>query len=72
MRPRGSIVQITKETHPWFPCLVIVSEVKSSGVQGYITIPRNDGEKCENAYIRLNNDEFEPVGKAAIVVEGSS
>lgn len=63
----GGIVQITDENHPWFPCLVIVSEVKSWGIEGYVTIPRNDGEPCGNAYIRLESRVFERVGASAIV-----
>jgi hypothetical protein len=62
----GDIVQITNSEHKWFPCLIIVSEIKSFGIQGYITVPKNDGSGG-NAYTRLNNREFEKVGRALLV-----
>ena len=64
----GDIVQITNGSHHWFPCLVIVREVKSFGCQGYVTIPRNDGEKCGNAYILLKKEDYESVGARAVLV----
>ncbi|MCK9543756.1 MAG: hypothetical protein M0R03_17185 [Novosphingobium sp.] len=68
---KGTIVQITNEQHHWFPCLIIVDEIKSWGIRGYITVPNNDREKTNgNAFIRLNNEEFEIVGKANIVYKG--
>lgn len=63
----GDIVQITRQTHLWFPCLVIVSEVKSWGSQGYVMIPTNDGTGTKNAYIRPRNEQIEFVGKALIL-----
>lgn len=58
----GDIVQITDETHEWFPSLIVVSEVKSFGVQGYVHIPMKG-----DAYIRLDKSKYERVGRAAIV-----
>jgi len=58
----GDIVQITDEEHPWYPCLVIVDEPRSWGIQGYLTIPLK-GE----AYIRLTDKQIEICGKAKIV-----
>lgn len=67
---KGTIVQITNIEHHWFPCLIIIDEVKNWGIQGYITIPNNNKEeKNGNAFIRLNNEEFEIVGKANMVIE---
>lgn len=66
----GDIVQIINEKHHWYPCLVIVSEVKSWGVQGYLTIPQDNSGNVANAYIRLTNEDILIVGKAAIVVGG--
>jgi len=60
----GDIIQITDADDKWFPCLLIISEVKSWGVQAYITIPRNDGEPLGNAYYRIANDKFQKVGVA--------
>lgn len=60
------IVQITDETHHWYPCLIIVSEPKSFGIQGYITMPFNVNEPNGAAFIRLKFDQVERVGRAAI------
>jgi hypothetical protein len=64
----GDIVQIIDETDHWFPCLIVVSEVKTWGVQGYVTIPRNGEDPNGNAYRRLAFDKVERVGRANIVV----
>lgn len=65
----GDIVQITEPDHHWYPCLVIVSEVKSWGIQGYLSIPQDNNGNVANAYIRLINEVFEPVGKAVIIAK---
>ena len=68
----GDIIQITKEDHSWFGCLLMVSEVKSWGVQAFVAIPcRNDRREVNHAYIRLNADEFELVGKAVMIPQGT-
>lgn len=69
MIEKGDIIQITDESDKWYPCLLIVSEVKSWGVQAYITIPRNDGEQLGNAYYRIENGRFERVGSAVVLAE---
>lgn len=66
---KGTIVQITNSDHHWYPCLVIVSEVKSWGIQGYISIPSDNRGNVGNAYIRLSTDQFEVVGEAKLVAE---
>lgn len=63
----GDIIQITDESNKWFPCLLIVSEVKSWGVQAYITIPKNDGTRLGQAYYRIENGKYEKVGSAILV-----
>jgi len=72
MKPVGvyqdDIVQIVDRNHHWFPCLVVVSDVKSWGIQGYVTIPTNDNEPNGNAYIRLETAQFDRVGRANVVV----
>lgn len=67
---KGDIIQITEEGDPWFPALLIVSEVKPWGVQAYaIILNSNDGsKKVGNAYRRLKFELFEKVGMAMIVV----
>lgn len=63
------IVQITDATHPWFPCLLVVSEVKSWGVQAFACVPKsNDGSAPPGqAYNRLRWDQVEHVGTAVII-----
>jgi hypothetical protein len=63
------IVQITDATHAWYPCLMVVSEVKTWGVQAWAFIPKsNDGsEPPGQAYNRLRWAQVEKVGTAIIV-----
>lgn len=65
------IIQIAPP-HKWGGCLAVVSELKSFGVQAYVSIPRNDGAAPGDAYIRLTWDDFEPVGAHAIFVRQDS
>jgi len=64
----GDIIQITNEDDPWFPSLLIVSEVKSWGVQAYTIIPASNtgDEKPGNAYRRLKYELVTKVGTAAV------
>lgn len=67
----GDVVQITNQDHHWFGCLIVVSEPKSFGCQGYITIPHNNAGNVGDAHIRLNHSDFERVGHA-VLVRGSA
>jgi hypothetical protein len=51
------IVQITDIENEWFTALLIVDEVKSWGIQGYIFVPRSG-----RAFYRIENGKFEKVG----------
>lgn len=64
----GDIIQITHESHSWYPCLLIVDEVKEWGVQAYVIVPNsNDGtEPAGRAYNRIKNEDFVKVGTAEI------
>ncbi len=68
---QGTIIQITDDTHPWFPALLIVDEVKSWGVQACCMIPENNQtpKSCGHAYNRLNTGTFKVVGEAEIYPE---
>lgn len=68
---RGDIVQITDETHAWYPALLIVGERKSWGVQAVAIIPKsNDGSELPaQAWNRLTWDQIECVGIATVVPE---
>lgn len=61
---KGDVVQITNQEHHWFPCLIVVSESKDFGIQGYVTVPKKG-----DAFIRLNHDDFEVVGKSRVIAE---
>jgi len=56
---KGDIIQITNDDDKWFPCLLIVDEVKNWGVQGYISIPLQGA-----AYYRIKHEGFKKVGTA--------
>jgi len=57
----GSIVQVNPKNDVFGGCLVVVSEVKSWGIQGYVQAP---GEKGQ-AYIRVSIGNFENTGGTA-------
>ncbi len=61
----GDIVQITDPSDNWYPCLLIVSEVKSWGIQGCVIMPTPKGTR--EAYYRIENGKFQVVGKAILV-----
>lgn len=56
---KGDIVQVRPE-HRWAHCLAVIDEVKSWGVQAYVTMytPHGTGP----AYVRLKYDDFDIVG----------
>ena len=56
----NEIIQIAPP-HKWGGCLAVVSEMKSFGVQCYVSIPHNDGTPPSDAYIRITWEEFERV-----------
>lgn len=68
---KGDIVQIVDKSNKWFPCLMIVSEIRAGGVQGYTYIPAG----CTNApadcaaYYGIANGKYEKVGTAAFIAE---
>lgn len=64
----GSVVQITDETHAWFPAFVLVTEVKSWGIQGCCLIPKsNTAHDVQEAHNRLTFDQVELVGQSLII-----
>lgn len=71
MVAENDIVQIINPEHHWFPALVIVDEPKSFGCQGYIHIPADNRGNVNQAYIRLESDDFIKVGEA-VVIRGES
>lgn len=63
---KNDIIQAIEGTGIWQGCLLIVDEVKSWGVQAYMTIPDQG-----TAFMRFKTGEFEIVGHACMVIEDS-
>lgn len=70
MFKENDIVQIIDATHPWYPALMIVEEVKVWGVQAYCLIPQSNSEhNLACMYNRLTNNQIMKVGHAEVVRE---
>lgn len=69
---KGDIVQLNPETtqNPMFRgCLMVVSEPKTFGAQGYVQALGEKGEPGGQAYYRANWDEMEHCGRAHWEIE---
>jgi len=62
----GDIVQVNPEKETFGGCMVVVTEVKSWGIQGYVQNAGVDGQ----AYIRLKTEDFESTGGRAVWIAG--
>lgn len=60
----GDIVQVNPEREMFGGCMVVVTEVKPWGIQGYVQNAGQDGQ----AYIRLKHEDFEHTGGKAVWV----
>ena len=58
----GDIVQVTPDKEMFGACMVVVTELKSFGIQGYVQSAGVAGQQ----YIRLKFDEYEYTGGRAI------
>lgn len=58
----GDIVQVNPEVDTFGGCMVVVTEVKSWGIQGYVQSAGVPGQQ----YIRLNWKDIEPTGGKAV------
>ena len=58
----GDIVQVDPSKEVFGGTMVVVTEVKSWGIQGYVQSAGVEGQ----AYIRLNFEDFEATGGKAI------
>lgn len=67
----GVVVQLSPEVgNPMFAaCMMIVTEVKGFGAQGYVQSLGEKGKPGGQAHYRANWDEMEFVGAAQWVVE---
>jgi hypothetical protein len=57
----GDIVQINPDAGMFGACLMIITEPKDWGAQGYIRVPGKEGG---NAFFRCKYENMELVGKA--------
>lgn len=63
----GTIVQLNPDTcrnRMFAACLMVVTEPKSFGAQGYVQALGEDGEPGGLAFYRAEFDEIEPCGRA--------
>jgi hypothetical protein len=60
----NDIVQVSPDKEIFGGCMVVVTELKSFGIQGYVQSAGVEGQ----AYIRLAFCDFEPTGGRAIWV----
>ena len=58
----GDIVQVDPGVETFGGCMVVVTEVKSWGIQGYVQSAGVEGQ----AYIRLECQDYEATGGKAI------
>lgn len=60
----GTIVQVTaKDYGTWYGQILVVSEVKEWGIQGYLDIP-NKGP----AYLRVKHGDYDIIGIATLTL----
>ena len=62
----GDIVQVNPEYEMFGACMVVVTEVKDWGIQGYVQSAGVEGQQ----YIRLKFGEIEATGGSAVWVVG--
>ena len=60
----NEIVQVKPDKETFGGCMVVVTEVKSWGVQGYVQSAGVPGQQ----YIRLKSEDFETTGGMAVWV----
>lgn len=62
----GDIVQVNPDFEVFGGCMVVVTEIKSWGIQGYVQSAGVPGQQ----YIRLKTEQIEPTGGKAVWVVG--
>ena len=62
----SDIVQVSPDKEMFGGCMVVVTEVKSWGIQGYVQSVSIKGQH----YIRLANDDFESTGGKVVWIVG--
>jgi hypothetical protein len=69
---KGDLVQLSPETcrNPMFgACIMVVTEQKSFGAQGYVQALGENGTIGGQAFYRANWYEMEPCGKAVWMLD---
>lgn len=64
---KGSIVQVTSGNLGFLGCLVVVTDVTSWGIKGYVAIP--DPGRSSVAYVRVSFENFEDTGGHVLIME---
>lgn len=62
----GDIVQVNPEVEVFGGCMVVVTELKPWGIQGYVQSAGVPGQQ----YIRLKSEQIEATGGKAVWVVG--
>ena len=62
----GDIVQVNPDKEMFGACMVVVTELKTWGIQGYVQSAGVAGQQ----YIRLKFDEIEPTNGKAVWIVG--
>ena len=77
MTPRDLVIREIVQLSPYtgsnpmfFGCLMVVSEPKSWGAQGYVQMTGEDGKPGGQAYYRAKWEDMEPTGGMAPWVIG--
>lgn len=66
---KGDVVQLTDTRNLGFAgCMLIVTEVKAWGVQGYVQLPGTRTAFGPQAYYRAETHEFKRIGRAVFQV----
>lgn len=68
----GELVQLSPNTvrnRMFAGCIMVVTEPKHFGAQGYVQALGHDGKPGGQAYYRATWDEMEPVGIAEWIVQ---
>jgi hypothetical protein len=60
----NDIVQVTPGVEMFGACMVVVTEVRDWGIQGYVQSAGVPGQQ----YVRLKTGDFEPTGGRAVWV----
>lgn len=64
----GDVLQINEHASDpcYVGCLLIVSEIKSWGVQGFIPVPSRTGVPAANVWLRPKWEALERIGAAVL------